>query len=125
ATLQIARRFPVRIEQIPPEAFHYARTRNYAASLGTGRIIVNLAGDAAPASDTWLCKMLTNFDDPKVGAVYGRQLPRPESATERRDTFDVVYGDQKLVKDPSHRNGMGYPLYPFSDRNYADARTAW
>lgn len=125
ATLEIARRFPVRIEQIPPEAFHYARTRNYAASLGTGRIIVNLAGDAAPASDTWLYNMLTNFDDPNVGAVYGRQLPGPESVTERRDTFDVVYGDQKLVKDPSHRNGMGYRFYHFSNVNSAIRRSVW
>src|ERR1039457_2005049 len=58
ATVEIARRFPVRIEQIPAEAFHYARTRNFAASLGKGRILLNLAGDAIPASDTWLHKMI-------------------------------------------------------------------
>jgi rhamnosyltransferase len=124
-TLEIVRRFPLRIEQIPPEAFHFARTRNLAASLGTGRIVVGLAQDAIPASDEWLHKMLANFNDPGVGAVYGRQLPKPGSTTERRDTFDTVYGDQRVVKDPAHRNGLGYRFYHFSSVNSAIRRTLW
>src|SRR5579864_5654719 len=114
ATLEIARRFPVNLRQIPAESFHYARTRNFAASLGKGRILINLAGDAVPASDDWMHKMLANFDDPGVGAVYGRQLPKPGSTTERQATFDAVYSDQKIVKDPARRNGMGYRFYHFS-----------
>ena len=69
ATVQIASQFPIRIEQIRPEEFHHARTRNFAANLGTGRIIVNLSGDALPASDFWLKELLANFSDPGVGAV--------------------------------------------------------
>lgn len=125
ATLEIARRFPIRIEQIPPETFHYARTRNFAASLGNGPILINLAGDAVPASEYWLHKLLANFNDPGVGAVYGRQLPKPGSTPERQDTFDVVYSDRKLVKDPAHRNGMGYRFYHFSDVNAAIRRSVW
>ena len=125
ATLQIARCFPVHIEQIPPESFHYARTRNFAAGLGKGRILINLAGDAVPASDRWLHKMLANFEDPGVGAVYGRQLPKPGSTTERQVTFEAVYGDQKIVKDPARRNGMGYHFYHFSDVNAAIRRSVW
>src|SRR6266550_4387008 len=106
ATVKIARRFPVRVEQIPAEAFHHARTRNLAASLGKGLILVNLSGDAIPASDFWLHNILANFADPSVGAVYGRQFPRPGSTTERCDTLDTVYGAQRIVKDPAHRNGM-------------------
>jgi rhamnosyltransferase len=125
ATLEIARRFPIRIEQIPAEAFHYAHTRNFAASSGKGRILVNLSGDAIPASDAWLHKMIANFSDPGVGAVYGRQLPKPGSTIERRDTFDAVYGDQKIVKDPAHRNEMGYRFYHFSCVNAAIRRSVW
>jgi rhamnosyltransferase len=125
ATVEIARRFPIRIEQIPAEAFHHARTRNLAASLGKGRIVVNLSGDAIPASDLWLHNMLANFTDPGVGAVYGRQLPKPGSTMERCDTFDTVYGDQRIVKDPAHRNGMGYRFYHFSDVNSAIRRSVW
>jgi glycosyltransferase involved in cell wall biosynthesis len=125
ATVQIAGRFPIRIEQIPAEAFHHARTRNLAASLGKGRILVNLSGDAIPASDHWLGNLIANFNDPGVGAVYGRQLPKPGSTVERQDTFEAVYGDQKIVKDPSHRNGLGYRFYHFSDVNSAIRRSVW
>jgi rhamnosyltransferase len=125
ATVEIARRFPIRIEQIPAKAFHHAATRNLAASLGTAPIVINLSGDAIPASPLWLHKMLANFDDPGVGAVYGRQFPRPESTSERSATFDMVYGERKVVKDPAHRNEMGYRFYHFSDVNSAIRRNVW
>jgi rhamnosyltransferase len=125
ATLQIARGYPIRIEEIPAHEFHHARTRNFAASLGKGPILINLSGDAIPASDNWLRSMLANFSDPGVGAVYGRQLPKAASTMERCDTFDTVYGDRRIVKDPAHRNGLGYRFYHFSDVNSGLRRSVW
>src|SRR5713226_2358757 len=69
ATLEIARRYPVRIEQIPAETFHHARTRNFAASIAKGEFLVFLSQDAIPASDAWLGAMISNFDDRSVGAA--------------------------------------------------------
>ncbi len=125
ATVEIARRFPVRIDQIPAEAFHHARTRNFAASLAEGQTLVFLVADAAPVSDTWLASLLANFDDAGVGAVYGRQIPRPGSSLEREDALDAVYGEKKIVKDPAHRNGLGYRFYHFSDVNAAMRINVW
>ncbi len=125
ATVEIARRYPVRIEQIPAEAFHHARTRNLATSLTSGPIIVGLSGDAIPASNTWLRNMIANFSDPSVGAVYGRQLPKPGCTAERHGTFEMIYGDKKIVKDPAHRSGAGYRFYHFSDVNAAIRRSIW
>ena len=124
-TVEIARRFPIRIQQIRPEEFHHARTRNFAASLGSGAIIVNLSGDAVPASDTWLQELVANFEDPSVGAVYGRQLPKSASTTERHDTYDAIYGEQRIVKDPANRNEIGFRFYHFSDVNSALRRSMW
>jgi rhamnosyltransferase len=125
ATLEIARGYPIRIEQIPAREFHHARTRNLAASLGKGPIVINLSGDAIPASNMWLRTMLAGFSDPGVGAAYGRQLPKPGSTAERQDTFDRVYGEHRIVKDPAHRNGLGYRFYHFSDVNSAIRRSVW
>jgi|SRR5271166_1467857 len=124
-TVRIAQRFPVRIEQIPAEAFHHSRTRNLAASLAQGEILVLLVADAFPTSDRWLSALLSNFEDPGVGAVYGRQFPKPGSSLERQDALDAVYGERKLVKDPAHRNGMGYRFFHFSDVNAAIRRSVW
>src|ERR1700676_2974293 len=124
-SLDVLRRFPVRLEQISSEAFHHARTRNFAAGLASGEILIFLSQDAIPTSDTWLNTMISNFDDPKVGAAYGRQFPKPESSIERGDALGTLYGDEKIVKDPAHRNGMGYRFYHFSDVNSAIRRSVW
>jgi rhamnosyltransferase len=124
-TLDVLSRFPVRLTQIPPASFHHAHTRNLAASIATGEILVFLSQDALPASDSWLASMLSSFDDPTVGAVYGRQCPRPGCTLERQEALDTVYGDKKLIKDPAHRNGMGYRFYHFSDVNAAIRKSVW
>src|SRR5438034_9936777 len=54
ATTEIARRYPVRLEQIAPETFHHARTRNDAAGHAKGEILVFLSQDGIPPSDWWL-----------------------------------------------------------------------
>lgn len=125
ATVEIARQFPVRIEQIPAQSFHHARTRNFAASLASGEILVYLVADAVPVSGQWLTTLIREFDDPRVGAVYGRQLPREDASLERQHTFDAVYGDQRIVKDPAHRNGLGFRFFHFSDVNAAIRRSVW
>jgi rhamnosyltransferase len=124
-TLELLRTFPVQVKQIPPEQFHHARTRNLAAGLAKGNILVFLSQDAIPASNHWLLTLLANFDDPGVGAVYGRQLPKLESTVERRDVFEAIYGGEKIIKDPAHRNGMGYRFYHFSNVNAAIPRSIW
>jgi rhamnosyltransferase len=124
-TVEAARRFPVRLEEIPAESFHHARTRNLAASLAVGEILVFLVADATPMPETWLRALIANFDDPGVGAVYGRQLPKPECSLERQDALDTIYGPERIVKDPAHRNGLGYRFYHFSDVNAAIRRGVW
>jgi rhamnosyltransferase len=125
ATLEIARRYPVRIVQIPPETFHHARTRNYAAGLAKGEVLVFLSQDAIPASDTWLAAFLSSLKEPGVGAVYGRQLPKAESGLERRSAFESMYGGARIVKMPMDGVGLGHKYYHFSNANSAIRRSVW
>ena len=124
-TLEFVKRFPVRLQQIPPESFHHARTRNFIANLATGKILVFLSQDAIPSSGSWLRAISANFDDPAVGAAYGRQIPVPGASLERQDALDAVYGERRIVKDPANRNGLGYRFYHFSDVNAAIRRSVW
>lgn len=124
-TLDLLRRFPVHVRRIPSAEFHHSRTRNFAARLASGAILVFLSQDAIPASHDWIESMISNFGDPKVGAVYGRHVAKPGSSLERQDALDAVYGERKLIKDPSARHGMGYRFYHFSDANAAIRRTVW
>jgi rhamnosyltransferase len=124
-TLDAVRRFPVRLKQIPPETFHHARTRNFAARHAKGEILVFLSQDAVPASGEWLHEMVSNFNDSAIGAVYGRQLPKLGSSLERQDALSTLYGEQKLVKDPASQQERGYLFYHFSDVNAALRRSVW
>lgn len=124
-TLEIARRHAARIETIRPEEFHHARTRNYGASLATGKYLVFLSQDAIPSSKTWLAAMLRNFDDADVAAVYGRQVPAAGSTNERHDALGTMYGSERCVKEASSRARLGYKYYHFSDANAAVRRDIW
>jgi rhamnosyltransferase len=124
-TLEIARKFPVRIVEIPAEDFHHARTRNYAATLAAGKYLVFLSQDAIPANCSWLKVMLQNFADGAVGAVYGRQIPKAGSTLERHEALNTMYGSQRVVKDPSSKRRLGYRYYHFSDANAAIRREVW
>src|SRR6266513_465695 len=124
-TLDIARRYPVRIIKIPAQDFHHARTRNYAATLTTGKYLVFLSQDAIPATYTWLSAMLHNFEDRTVGAVYGKQVPKAGSTEERHDALNAMYGTERLVKNPSSKHILGYRYYHFSDVTAAIRRAVW
>ena len=125
ATVEIARRFSPHLERISPDAFHHARTRNFIASIAQGRFLVYLAADAVPTSQYWLKDLIDNFEDPSVGAVYGRHLPKPGSSLERQDALNAVYDSERIVKDQSSRVKLGYRYYHMSTVNAAIRRNVW
>jgi len=85
ATEEIVRRFsdralPLRFVSIPREEFSHGPTRNFAASLATGDILVFLTQDALPASTTWLSSLIVPFaTEPMVACVFGRQIARSDA----------------------------------------------
>jgi rhamnosyltransferase len=78
-TLEIARRFPVRIHSILPEEFNFGLTRDLGYSLARGEILVNLSQDVVPISPTWLEELTLPFQDPAVAAVSARCRYRDDS----------------------------------------------
>lgn len=73
-TLDIAKKYPVRIHEIPPEEFNHGATRNLGVALAHGEFVVLTVQDAIPADDEWISKMLKHFKDPDVAGVCGRQI---------------------------------------------------
>jgi rhamnosyltransferase len=57
-SLEILRRFPVRLHAIPPRAFNHGQTRDLGASLAKGEHLVFLNQDAVPCSHDWLVTLL-------------------------------------------------------------------
>lgn len=61
-------------QKIDKKTFQHGRTRNYAASLGTGEFCVFITQDAKPYNDSWLFELLKPFSDSDVAGVFGRHV---------------------------------------------------
>ena len=82
--------------------------------------------DAIPASDTWLDALTANFDDPERGSSIWAAVAKTRGIVSNgRTLLNALYGEQRIVKDPAHRNGLGYRFYHFSDVNAAIRRSVW
>lgn len=73
-TIEILKKYPVRLYQILPEEFNHGATRNYGVSLATGEFVVMTVQDATPVGDKWLEAMSQHYDDPLVAGVCGQQI---------------------------------------------------
>lgn len=76
-TLEILRRYQVRVWQIPPQEFGHGKTRNFAATKASGELLVFLTQDATPADDQWLENLLAPLRaDPLLAGAFSRHRPR-------------------------------------------------
>jgi len=77
-TVELARDFGFEITTIAQQEFSHGGTRQSCIErLADADTVIFLTQDAVLASSQALSRLVRWFDDPKVGAVYGRQLPRP------------------------------------------------
>lgn len=98
-TLEIARRYPVRIVQVNPKHFGHAKTRNYGVLLSKGEYIVFLNADAVPINAYWLKNLINNFNnDEDIAGVYSRIYPRQNCNPLRSWEIlkDTYYFDKKV-----------------------------
>jgi rhamnosyltransferase len=103
ATLDIVAKHPtVRLHTIPNSEFGHGKTRNLAAELATGEIVVYLTHDAVPAHDRWLAELLEPFaDDERNAAVLGKQVARKDAPPivkyETRRVFESLGPDNAMT----------------------------
>ena len=69
------------------------RVLNSGAGPATSDIVVFLNSDCTPVDELWLENLLKPFDDPQVGAVFGRQLPRPGCTPLAARDVENTFGD--------------------------------
>jgi glycosyltransferase involved in cell wall biosynthesis len=128
---------PVRLYQIPAHEYGHGKTRNLAASLARGKVLVYLTHDASPVGEDWLATMLKPFADERVAVAFGPHLPRdnaqpllrhelleffPGFSVDGRATryaTTVVPGVDRVA--PAHDDQMRF----CSNVNAAYRRSAW
>lgn len=81
------------LTKIPNSEFSHGGTRSKAAQQAKGEYILFLSQDASPANERWLINMIEPFFiSPKVGCVFGRQIPRPDAAASIKREVASVFG---------------------------------
>ena len=97
-TLKIAKEFETKIYKIDPKEFGHGKTRNYAATLAKGKLIVYLTQDAIPLGTDWLEKLLKPFSSDQVVGVYARQIPKSNASPLERFFLLQRYPDEAHQK---------------------------
>lgn len=101
---------------IPRKDFRHGATRHMASKfLPWAEVLLYLTQDAIPARDNSIEKLLRAFDDPKTGAVYGRQLPREGANLIERHARLFNYPPVSQVRDFESRKTLGFKAAFFSN----------
>ena len=108
-----ARDAGARLLEIEPTSFTHARSTNLGFREARSPIVVMLSQDAFPADRHWLERLVAPFTDPRVAAVFGRQVPRPGCFALERWELERCYPES------------GEPAVIYSNVNSAARRSVW
>ncbi|MFC1482041.1 glycosyltransferase [Candidatus Neomarinimicrobiota bacterium] len=116
ATVSIASQFPAKIVNIEPADFSFGRALNMGCAVATKEFLVMASSHVFPVHHDWLEQLLSPFDDPKIGLVYGRQLGGATTKFTEHQIFAQWFPDTS-VKRQAH---------PFcNNANAAIRRNLW
>jgi rhamnosyltransferase len=93
-SVEVLREHGATVAAIDPRSFNHGLTRNLAAQLARGQIVVFLNQTTLPADEHWLANLVAPLHaDPELAAVSARVLPRPDAdPLTRKDTERDVSG---------------------------------
>jgi glycosyltransferase involved in cell wall biosynthesis len=115
-TLKIASGYPVKIIHINPEDFSFGRALNRGCETATAEFIVIASAHVYPVYKDWLEKLLSTFQDEKVGLVYGKQRGNELTKYSENQIFAHWFPD----KSNSHQS------HPFcNNANAAIRKSLW
>ncbi len=92
-TLDIVRRYPVKLLSIRPSEFTFGRALNIGCRAATGEFIVAASAHVYPVSDDWLERLLEPFDDERIGLAYGKQRGADSSHYSELRLFESWFPD--------------------------------
>ena len=133
-TVEIVKRFDVRLIEILPQEFTYGRALNIGVAAATGEFVVSLSAHSTPATNRWLSSLLEPFAEPRVAGVLGRQIPRDNATVLEllgMRMSGVMSEKPALRRNPRFSNANGafrrslWELLPFDEHVAGAEDFAW
>lgn len=98
-TKKIVERFKVKFLSVPKTSFDHGGTRTLAGKMAKGDVLVYLTQDVLPYDDRAIESILKPFEtDPKIAAVYGRQIPYPDANPFSAHSRYFGYPDRSFIR---------------------------
>ena len=124
-TAELARRDGFEVLEISSREFNHGGTRQMGAEYaGDANILIYLTQDAAPFGVNAFANLVRAFDDPEIGAAYGRQLPREKATPIEAHARHFSYSEMPVVRSWESRQAMGFKSIFFSNAFGAYRREA-
>ena len=122
-TRVIARKLGFEILQIEQSTFDHGRTRQHGVDmLPEAEIVVFLTQDAVLLSADAVLRLIRNFDDPRVGAAYGRQLAGSEASIFEKHARESNYPGTSIIKSRDSIPTLGIKTAFCSNSFYASSQ---
>ncbi len=81
--------------QILPHDYNPSRVMNHGMALARTDSVIFLNADATPQGANWLRPLAHGLQDPRVAAVFGRQIPRADCAAAFACDYDRCFGENR------------------------------
>lgn len=109
--LDISGEAKIKVSEVSPEQFDHGGTRDKGAKLSGADVVVFMTQDAMPLNTKLIEALIRPFEDEKVGASYGRQLPNSNCSLIERYTRSFNYPEESRVKSEADLEELGIKTY--------------
>jgi rhamnosyltransferase len=124
-TAELARTDGFEVLEITPQQFNHGGTRQMGAEYAAeADILIYLTQDATPFGVNAFANLVKAFEDPEIGAAYGRQLPREKASPIEAHARHFSYAETSVVRSWDSRQTMGFKSIFFSNAFGAYRREA-
>ncbi len=86
---------PRHFVQITPQEYNPSRVMNRGMKLAAADTCIFLNADATPQGPNWLRPLAAALQDPRVAAVFSRQIPRPDCEAVFACDYDRCFGPNR------------------------------
>lgn len=114
-TTKICGAFSADLIQIGAKTFDHGGTRNLAASMTQGEILVFTTQDALFKGNECLKNLIRPLESPAVAASYGRQVPREDANPVEKFVRSFNYPPMELIKGIDDLPRLGVKTFFFSN----------
>jgi len=119
-SVDVARATGARVHELAPGEFNHGATRNLAAQLARGKVLVFTSQDAYAEDERWLAALTAPLaDDASLAGAYGRQIAHHEATPPERFFMDFLYGERARTQRAAGRHELSMETTLFSNVNSA------